>query len=132
MLSLGMGQEVGIHYLLCIPIRGNSVCILFISAWQTEIFKLNFAALIQVSIEYLWHPYTWNWKHLYMHNYAITRLRILYPRFMTWCRMVTYIKDTYWQMGSITDNIMNVTTWLFLEILSDVWIFTRNVNLYTI
>ena len=34
-----------------IPFRGNSVCIFFISSGRIEIFKLNFAALIQVSTE---------------------------------------------------------------------------------
>ena len=35
---------------MCIPLRGNSACILFISSERIGIFKLNFAALIQVSI----------------------------------------------------------------------------------
>ena len=40
-----------------IPLRGNAVCILFISSERVEIFYLNFAALIQVSIETFWDPY---------------------------------------------------------------------------
>ena len=36
---------------MCIPLRGNAVCILFISSERMGIFKLNFATLIQVLIE---------------------------------------------------------------------------------
>ena len=42
---------------LCIPLRGNPVCILFISSEQAGIFKLNFAAQIQVSVETFQDPY---------------------------------------------------------------------------
>ena len=41
-----------------IPLRGNSVCILFISSDRIIIVQLNFAALIQVSIETFWNSYT--------------------------------------------------------------------------
>ena len=40
-----------------IPLRGNSVCILFMSSERIGIFQLNFEALIQVSIETLLDPY---------------------------------------------------------------------------
>ena len=36
---------------VCIPLRGNAVCILFISSERVGTLCLNFAALIQVSIE---------------------------------------------------------------------------------
>ena len=39
---------------------GNSVC----NSERIETFELNFAALIQVSIETFCHSYTWNSKHL--------------------------------------------------------------------
>ena len=42
---------------LCIPLRGDAVCILFIFSEWVGIFWLNFAALIQVSIETFWDPY---------------------------------------------------------------------------
>ena len=41
-----------------IPLRGNSISILFISSERVGIFKFNFAALIQVTIETFWDPYT--------------------------------------------------------------------------
>ena len=41
-----------------IPLRGSSVCILFISSQPIGIFQLNFAALTQVSIETLSDLYT--------------------------------------------------------------------------
>ena len=42
---------------VCISLRGNSVYILFISSERIGIFKLDFEALIQVSIETLLDPY---------------------------------------------------------------------------
>ena len=57
---------------LCIPLRGNislcgnAVCILFISSERVGFFWLNFAALIQVSIETFWDPYIENLNYLRM------------------------------------------------------------------
>ena len=50
----------------CIPLCGNSVCILSIPSEQIRIFKLNVTTLIQVLIETFWHLYTSNLKHLRM------------------------------------------------------------------
>ena len=43
---------------VCIPLRGNSISILFISSERVGFFKFNFAALVQVTIETFWDPYT--------------------------------------------------------------------------
>ena len=44
-------HNIGSTWGVCIPLHGNAVCILFISSERVGIFELNFAALIQVSIE---------------------------------------------------------------------------------
>ena len=56
---------------MCIPLRGNSVYILFISSERIRIFKLNLAALTQVSIEPFSGPYKWNLKYLRMRKRQI-------------------------------------------------------------
>ena len=58
---------------LCIPIRGNSVYILFISSKRLGIFKLNFDTLIICSVETFSHHYTEKLKRLRIHN-----LRLLF------------------------------------------------------
>ena len=58
---------------MCIPLRGKSVCILFISSERQGFFQLNFEAQIQVSIETFWHHYTliWNIWACANHNYLL-------------------------------------------------------------
>ena len=83
-----------LHRPLCIPLRGNAVCNLFIFSYCTANVLTKFCnSDPSFNINILTSLYLKS-ELLPMRNHAITRLYILYTNFTTWCLLETYIEDT--------------------------------------
>ena len=79
---------------VCIPLRGNAVCNLFIFSYCTANFLTKFCSSDPSFNRNILTSLYLKSKHLRMRNYAITHLYILYTSFTTWCQLETYIEDT--------------------------------------
>ena len=80
---------------MCIPLCGNTVCILPISSERIGIYLWNLAALIQVSIGPFGQSYTWNLKHLRIRELQLFITTYYYYKFLTWYEFETYIGETF-------------------------------------
>ena len=87
-------REGGFFGPLCIPLRGNAVCNLFIFSYCTANFLTKFCSSDPSFNRNILTSLYLKSEHLRMRNYAITRLYILYTSFTTWCQLETYIEDT--------------------------------------
>ena len=97
---------------LWIPLRGNSIYILFISSTRLGIFKLNFYTLIKCSEETFLHPYAQNPKNLHMHNFWL--LFFTYYRHVSWHSISWKLTlKGYPLINGVTRWRHNVVAWLF-------------------
>ena len=77
-----------------IPLCGNAVCNFFILSYCTANFLTKFCSSDPSFNRNILTPLYLKSEHLHMHNYAITRLYILYTSFTTRYQLETYIDDT--------------------------------------
>ena len=111
--------------LLCIPLRGKSVCILFISPKTLVFFWLNVDTLIKRSVEIFFTPLFLNLKHLRIRSSRLLcyTYYLLFANILKWHQLETYIDDTQ-------HDVMKMVLWLFLELLTKcVQLLSRNGNI---